>query len=134
MSAWLLAACGLWLIGLGLYFALLRPTLLPEDLRFMGTTLPEIQAAAPGMASWLSIVFTVMGGFMAGAGALTTFIGLRLVQLRIKGTAWAIALSGLLTVVLMSGANFMLSSDFRWLLLLPALLWVSAFLLYAVKR
>ncbi len=29
VSAWMLTACGVWLVGLGLYFILLRPPLLP---------------------------------------------------------------------------------------------------------
>lgn len=33
---WLIAACGVWHIGLGLYFIFLRPALLPEDLRYIG--------------------------------------------------------------------------------------------------
>jgi hypothetical protein len=30
LSAWILMFCGIWLIGLGLYFVFLRPPLLPE--------------------------------------------------------------------------------------------------------
>lgn len=66
--------------------------------------------------------------------ALTTFLALRIVPLRLKGTAWVISLSGLLTVALMSGANFDLNSDFRWVLLAPAFVWIAAFYSYAVKR
>ena len=45
VSIWMLAGCGVWLIGLGLYFAVMRPPLLPEDPRFMGTTLAQIHSA-----------------------------------------------------------------------------------------
>jgi len=69
ISTWMLIACGIWLIGLGLYFIALRPPLLPEDPRFMGATLEQIRTAIPGLEGWLKKVFTVMGGFMAGAGA-----------------------------------------------------------------
>ena len=124
----------MWLAGLGLYFAALRPPLLAEDLRFMSTTLLQVQATIPGLAGWLKTVFTVMGGFMAGAGVLTAFFAIRVIPLRIDGTAWVIALSGLLTVAMMSGANFALDSDFRWLLLMPASLWLAAFVLYVAKR
>jgi len=133
MSAWLLAACGIWLAGLGIYFVAVRPPLLPEDLRVMGTTSLQIRDAIPGLAGWLKLVFTVMGGFMTGAGVLTAFLAVRVLPLRIEGTAWAIGLSGLLTVVTMSLANFALGSDFRWLLLMPALLWLFAFILYLAK-
>lgn len=54
------------MVGLGVYFVALRPPLLPEDARYIGATLPEIQAAVPGLERWLRHVFTVMGGFMVG--------------------------------------------------------------------
>ena len=53
VSTWMLIACGVWLVGLGLYFIVLRPPLLPEDPRFMGTTLAQIRTAVPGLESWL---------------------------------------------------------------------------------
>lgn len=131
MSKWLLIACGVWLVGLGLYFIVLRPPLLPEDARYMGATLAQIRTGAPGLESWLGKVFTVMGGFMASAGVLTVFVATVAVPARLKGTSWAIALSGALAVALMSATNFALASDFRWLLLVPALVWLAALVFYA---
>lgn len=128
---WLLTVCGAWLIALGAYFILVRPALLPEDPRFIGTPLERLRDAAPGLEAWLRIVFTVMGGFMVGAGVLTVFLARTVVPARLKGTGWAIALAGLPTVVLMSSMNFVLHSDFRWVLLLPAMIWVVAVALYA---
>ena len=125
ISAWMLAACGVWLVGLGLYFIVLRPPLLPEDPRFIGTTVTHIRAQLPGLEDWLKMVFTVMGGFMAGAGVLTVFVATTAMRSRLKGTSWAIALSGALTVGLMSATNFALHSDFRWVLLVPALVWLA---------
>lgn len=69
----LFATCGEWLIGLGCYFISIRPALLPEDLRYMGIDAQVLQSMAPGLARWLSKVFTVMGGFMAGAGVLVAY-------------------------------------------------------------
>lgn len=129
-AMWLLTACGVWLIGLGTYFVFVRPALLPEDPRFIGASLEQLRQAAPGLEAWLRVVFTVMGGFMAGSGVLTLFLARRAVPLRLRGTGWAVALAGLLTVVLMSAMNFVLDSDFRWLLLLPALLWAAAMSAY----
>ncbi len=60
VSSWMLTACGLWLMGLGFYFVFLRPPLLPEDARFMGTSLEQIRVAAPGLEAWLNNVFTVI--------------------------------------------------------------------------
>ena len=134
LSALMLTACGVWLMGLGAYFGVLRPPLLPEDWRFMGTTRAGIHAAAPGLESWLTKVFTVMGGFTASAGVLIVFVAIVAMPLRLKGTSWAIALAGLFTVVLMSATNFTLHSDFRWLLLVPALVWLTGFALYISGR
>lgn len=131
---WLLAACGCWLLALGLYFIALRPSLLPEDLRFIGTTADQIQEHAPGLARWLKRVFIVMGGFMAGAGVLTLFIALNAMPSRLKGTSPTLALSGLLTVGLMSVSNFALDSDFRWLLLIPAVAWLVGFAAHVLNR
>lgn len=130
----MLIACGVWLVGLGLYFIVLRPPLLPEDPRFMGTTLAQIRTAVPGLENWLNKVFTVMGGFMASAGVLTVFVASVAMPPRLKGTAWAIALAGALTVALMSVTNFALISDFRWLLLVPALVWFAGLVFYVTGR
>jgi hypothetical protein len=130
----LLIACGIWLIGLGLYFIVARPPLLPEDLRFMGTTPEEIKAAAPGIESWLNKVFAVMGGFMAGMGVFTVFVAAVAMPLRLRGTSLSIALAGGLTVALMSATNFALHSDFRWFLLAPALTWLAGLVLHITGR
>ena len=130
-SAWLFAACGVWMTGLGLYFIFIRPPLLPEDPRYIGSTLPDIQATLPGLSRWLGRVFTVMGGFMAGAGVLTLFVATTVVPARTSGTGWILALAGVLTVALMSATNFALDSDFKWLLLAPALAWGAGLVLYA---
>ena len=137
LATWLLTACGVWLVGLvglGLYFIFLRPPLLPEDPRFMGSTLEQIRIAVPGLESWLKKVFTVMGGFMAGAGVLTVFVASVAMSRQLKGAAWALGIAGALTVVLMSATNFALHSDFRGLLLLPPLVWLAGLVVYLANR
>ena len=133
-SSWMLIACGIWLVGLGFYFIALRSPLLPEDLRFMGTTVAQIRAAAPGLEGWLKKVFAVMGGFMAGAGVLTVFVAAIAMPLRLKATSWAIGVSGAITVALMSWTNFVLDSDFKWLLLAPAVAWLLGLASYGAGR
>lgn len=125
-ARWMFLACGIWLVGLGLYFIFLRPPLLPEDPRYMGVTLEQIQQALPGLAAWLDKVFTVMGGFMASAGILTLLAAVRLPSDAHRGFTWSAALAGVAGVGLMSAVNFALGSDFRWLLLVPALAWFLA--------
>ena len=56
---WMFVGCGIWLTGLGLYFIVLRPPLLPEDPRFMGTTLKQIRTAVPGIERRLPVVTVV---------------------------------------------------------------------------
>jgi len=119
----LMGSCGAWLLGLGAFFALFRPPLLPEDLRYIGVTLEGIRAAAPALEEWLARVFVVMGGFMAGAGALTLYVALSQPKTGRLGTVSVLAFTGLVTVGLMSAVNFALGSDYRWLLVAPMLAW-----------
>ena len=123
---WLFVACGVWLIGLGAYFIFVRPPLLPEDLRYAGTTALALQAAAPRIVDWLNLVFNVMGGFMAGAGAMVLYFASAVLPTRPRGSALTLAVVGFATVGLMSMVNFMLHSDFRWLLIVPPVLWAVA--------
>ena len=65
----------------------------------------------------------VMGGFMAGSGVLTIFVAMNAWPGLDRWTWMVLALVGLLTVGTMSLMNFQLNSDFKWLLLVPSLLW-----------
>ena len=89
-----------------------------------------LRAAAPGLERWLGHVFDVMGGVMVAAGALTMLVAVRAVAVRARGTLMALSVAGAASVALMSATNFMLHSDFRWLLLAPALLWLTGLLRY----
>lgn len=130
VSGKVFAACGLWLVILGIYFLILRPALLPEDPRFMGASIETLRVAAPGLERWLNLVFNVMGGFMIAAGSLTMLVACRYLAIRARGTLAALILAGTASVGLMSAINFMLHSDFRWLLLVPAMLWLIGTVCY----
>ena len=130
VSKWIFVACGIWLVVLGIYFLFLRPALLPEDPRYIGSSLEAIRSAAPGLERWLGHVFNVMGGFMIATGAITMLVACRMLARRERGTFAALSVAGAAGVALMSATNFLLSSDFRWLLLLPALLWLAGLLCY----
>lgn len=119
----LLMICGAWMIALGLHFMLLRPALLPEDVRYARTTLEQLAVAAPGISGWLRHVFLVMGGFMAAAGVLTLQVAVTAPATRTNAALLGVA--GLGSLILMSGVNFAIDSDFKWLLLMPALLWTA---------
>jgi hypothetical protein len=62
LESLLLLLSGVILVGMGIYFIFVRPPLLPEDLRFIGSYQVELQMAYPQMSVWLSFVFRVLGG------------------------------------------------------------------------
>ena len=132
-SASVLALGGIILMGLGLYFAFLRPALLPEDPRFMGASLSEIQAALPGLSLWLRRVFWVMGGYMFAAGLLTAYVAQTAFRARARGAAGVVALAGLASIGWMAVVNFIIASDFKWVLLAFVLIWILALALYGFE-
>ena len=129
-SGWVFFVCGLWLVTLGAYFLFLRPALLPEDPRYIGSSIETIRSALPGLERWLGHVFDVMGGFMVGTGAMTMLVACRLLARRAHGTFAALSVAGAASVGLMSATNFLLDSNFRWWLLLPALFWAIGLICY----
>ena len=130
-SKWIFVACGIWLIGLGGYFMLARPPLLPEDLRYLGSSAVQVEVLLPYLVLWLRNVFTVMGGFIAGCGVLTIFVSVLAVPQCLHGTGITLGCAGLLTVAIMSWTNFVLDSDFKWLLLAPAVAWLLGLVCYS---
>ena len=125
-SSTFLALGGFILMGLGLYFIFIRSPLLPEDPRFMGTTLDQIQSVIPGLPIWLRRVFWVMGGFIFTTGVLTTYIAVTVFQQLGRGARSVVALASLTSIGWMAVVNFMINSDFKWLLLAFNLPWIAA--------
>ena len=133
-SASLLAVGGFLLMAMGAYFVFLRPLLLPEDLRYMKTTLPVINNSAPGLSAWLQKVFLVMGCYIFTAGLLTVFISLTSFRKRVSGAFGIIVISGISSIGLMTVVNFMIGSDFKWVLLTFTLPWIIALILYRLHK
>ena len=119
---------GVLFMGLGLYFAFIRPPLLPEDPRFMGAALADIQGAVPGLVIWLRRVFWVLGGFMFAMGLLTIYIARIVVPHGTRTARLVVALASLASIGWMTIVNFMINSDFKWLLLAFNLPWILALL------
>ena len=71
---------------------------------------------------------------MAGTGVLAVFVATVAMPSSFKGTSWAIALAGTLTVALISAVNFALDSGFKWLLLAPAVIWLAGLVLHVAGR
>ena len=133
-SATVLTLGGAILMILGLYFVLLRPPLLPEDPRFMGTSLAQIQISVPGLLIWLRRVFWVMGGYMFATGLLTFYVALTSFRDRVRGAVGVVAISGLSSIGLMAAVNLMIASDFKWLILSFVVPWALALTLYRSER
>ena len=124
-----LALGGFILMGLGLYFLLIRPPLLPEDSRFMGTTPAQLQTTLPGLLIWLRRVFWVMGGFMFATGALTIYIAVTTFRQSAGSAPFVVGLASLTSIGWMAVINFMIDSDFKWLLLAFNFPWMTALIL-----
>lgn len=120
-------------MGLGLYFIFLRPPLLPEDLRYIGASLAEIQTKLPGLMNWLQKVFGVMGGYIFTTGLLTLYVAITTFRTRANGVFGIMAAAGLTSIGWMTVVNFMIASDFKWLLVGFAMLWGIALLLFRIE-
>ena len=133
-SSAVLALCGVILMGMGLYFVFLRPSLLPEDLRFMGVSLSTIQITAPTLLIWLRRVFWVLGAFVFTSGLLTLSMALTSFRRQARGGAAVVILAGFTSVVWMTIVNFLIDSDFKWMLLVLPALWGGALLLFWFEK
>ena len=123
-----LALGGLILMGMGIYFGFLRPSLLPEDSRYMGASLAQIQSIL-GLLPWLDRVFGVLGGYMFATGLLTVYVAATGFRAGRHGATAIVAVSGLASIGWMAITNFLIDSDFKWLLLAFTLPWVVALVL-----
>lgn len=119
-----MAFCGVHQVALGVWFIAQRPPLLAEDLRLLGIGPEPLGQFLPRREPWLRLVFTVLGGQMAGLGGLVIATALRLgggtgdrLELALMAAA------GLLSAGTMCAVNFALGSEFRWLLVLPVVAW-----------
>ena len=133
-SALTLAFGGTILMALGLYFVFLRPPLLPEDARFMGTTLSALHEAVPGLLDWLRRVFWVMGGYMFATGLLTLYVACTTFRARVRRSAGISLLAGATSIGLMAVVNFTIDSDFKWMILSFVIPWIFALALYRFER
>jgi hypothetical protein len=125
-AAWLFGIAGIVLAGIGGFFILLRPSLLPEDLRFLGESINEIDEYVPRLRRWLQRVFMVLGGQALAAGALTVFVAATGVRDGHMAAVVALAFAGAASTGLMAAVNFTIRSDFRWMLLALLALWTTA--------
>ncbi|MDQ2904994.1 MAG: hypothetical protein M3Y81_15760 [Chloroflexota bacterium] len=120
-------------MAMGLYFVLLRPALLPEDILYLGTSSSLLQTAVPLLPTWLNKVFWVMGAYIFTSGFLTLYLALTSFRSRAKGIFPVMTLAGITSIGWMTMVNFFIDSDFKWVLLVLALLWGSALALFGLE-
>jgi len=132
-SSTVLALCGLVLIAVGAYFIFLRPVLLPEDARYIGASLSEIQENLSGLSVWLQKVFWVMGGYILTTGVLTFYVARTAFRERLRGVSVLVTFAGITSIGWMSVVNFIIQSDFKWLLLGLTILWGISLILFWIE-
>lgn len=129
-SSLLLSASGILLGGVGIYFLFLRPALLPADIRYMSLTPAELVSIGPRVAAWLTHVFRVMGGYIAATGVLALTLALTSFREHRAAAAVGAGIAGGLSIGLMAAVNFMIHSDFKWVLLRMALVWATSIAMF----
>ena len=130
LSSIVLALSGLAVVGIGLFFILLRPPLLPEDMRYIGISLEQLQATQPRLVSWLLQVFRVLGGYALATGMLTVALALTSFRQHQKTAGVGALLAGAVSIGWMAVVNFLINSDFKWVLLGIALMWLLGLVLF----
>jgi hypothetical protein len=128
-SAIVLASAAILLIGTGLYFLFLRPPLLPEDMRYIGSS-SQLDAIRPSLETWLTQVFRVMGGYVIATGTLGLTLAATSFREHRSGAALGTLIAGVASIGLMTILNFAIRSDFKWVLLGMALVWAFSLVLF----
>jgi hypothetical protein len=121
-SSIVLALAGLLLVGTGVYFVILRPPLLPEDVRFMGLA-AQLDPVRPQLEAWLTHVFWVMGGYVLATGFLMLTLAATSFRQHSPTSALGVLVGGAASIGWMAVVNFLIGSDFKWILLGMALVW-----------
>ena len=134
LSSIVLILAGIALIGTGLYFILLRPPLLPEDIRYMALPAAQFDIVRPRLEAWLTYVFRVMGGYVLATGVLTVTLAATSFRAHQPGAAIGALIGGAASIGWMAVVNFMIDSDFKWILLGMALLWASSLVLFSLEK
>ena len=133
-SSIVLIMAGVTLIGVGVYFILLRPPLLPEDIRYMDLPAAQLDILRPRLELWLTHVFRVMGGYILATGVLAVTLAATAFRAHQTGAAIGALIGGAASIGWMAVVNFMIGSDFKWVLLGMALLWACSLVLFWFER
>lgn len=134
VAVWLLTACGVVLVLIGGYFLAARPPLLPEDARYMGSTVEDLIDVVPALSGWLRRVFWVLGGFVATTGILVVYVARTLFSTSSAGGIVVLTAAGVTSVGCMTVVNIMIRSAFRWALFALSAMWALGLLVGVAAR
>ena len=133
-SSILLIVAGAALSIVGLYFILVRPSLLPEDVRYMALPAAQLDAVRPQLETWLARVFQVMGGYILATGIFAITLGATAYREHRWEAATGVLIGGATSIGWMTVVNFVIRSDFKWFLLGLSLLWASSLVMFFIER
>lgn len=133
-SSSLLLLAGVVVMAVGFYFIFLRPPLLPEDLRYIGDSLSVTHNNAPDLSVWLTKVFWVMGSYIFTTGFLTAYIAVTSFRARTRGALIVATIAGITSIGFMTVVNFIIRSDFKWILLVLTIPWAISLILYRIRK
>lgn len=125
---------GVALVTIGLYFVLIRPPFLPEDLRYIGLPTTDLDTFQSALGPWLRQVFRVLGGFISATGALMIALAATSFREHRSGAAIGVLFGGGVSIGWMTIVNFMIESDFKWVLLVVAAIWASSLVLFLLEK
>ena len=100
----------------------------------MRSTPEDVKQNVPGLFNWLEKVFWVMGGYIFTTGLLIVYVSVTSFGKRLPGAFGIVALAGISSIGLMTVVNFIISSDFRWPLLIFTMPWATALILYRLHK
>ena len=112
-SAILLALSGVSLILVGAYSLLLRPPLLPEDIRCMRVSDIQLAILLPVLEPWLSQVFRIIGGYILATGVLAVTLAAAGYGAHNRMAFPGATIAGAAPIGLMAGVNFAIGTDFK---------------------
>ena len=99
-SSSVLVSGGFLLGVMGIYFIFLRPALLPEDYKYIGTTSSVVMESIPQLSVWLQKVFVVLGSYIFTTGIFTVYVALTSFRKRTQGAFGIVAITGLSSIAL----------------------------------